>query len=105
LWPALSDCQPQLRRAALYRECVIAIPDQKLASTVVQVGNSPGRNIDKFAAFGLTPVPAERVVPPLVAERFANIECRVTDAKLVKKLQSLHSRCRQSVGGPCAEQR
>ena len=66
-------------------ECVIAIPARKLAAKVVNVGNSSGRDIDKFAAFGLTPVPAERVAPPLIAECFANLECKVVDRRLVNK--------------------
>jgi flavin reductase (DIM6/NTAB) family NADH-FMN oxidoreductase RutF len=60
-------------------QCVIAIPDVSLAAKVVEVGNSSGRDLDKFAAFGLTPVAAERVAPPLVAECFANLECKVKD--------------------------
>ncbi|MGB8275871.1 MAG: flavin reductase family protein [Alphaproteobacteria bacterium] len=64
-------------------ECVIAIPARRLAPKVVKVGNSSGRDIDKFAAFGLTPAPARRVAPPLVAECFANLECRVADTRLV----------------------
>ncbi len=67
------------------RECVIAIPALKLAPQVVQVGNSSGRSIDKFETFGLTPVPAHRVTPPLVAECFANLECKVADTRFVKK--------------------
>jgi len=67
------------------RECVIAVPAVELASKVVKVGNCSGRNVDKFAAFGLTPVPAERVAPPLVAECFANLECRVADTRLVNR--------------------
>lgn len=67
------------------RECVIAIPAVELAPKVVQVGNSTGREVDKFQAFGLTPVPAECVTPPLVAECFANLECRVADSRLVNK--------------------
>ena len=65
------------------KECVIAIPARKLAAKVVKVGNSSGRNIDKFKAFGLTPAPAVRVKPPLVAECFANLECKVTDTRFV----------------------
>ena len=65
------------------KECVIAIPARKLAAKVVKVGNSSGRNIDKFKAFGLTPTPAARVTPPLVAECFANLECKVTDTRFV----------------------
>jgi flavin reductase (DIM6/NTAB) family NADH-FMN oxidoreductase RutF len=66
-------------------ECVIAIPAARLAAQVVQVGNASGRDFDKFAAFGLTPLPAKRVAAPLVAECFANLECRVVDTRLVPK--------------------
>jgi len=67
------------------RQCVIAIPAVELATQVVQVGNSSGRDINKFETFGLTPVSAQRVTPPLVAECFANLECQVTDTHLVNK--------------------
>jgi flavin reductase (DIM6/NTAB) family NADH-FMN oxidoreductase RutF len=43
------------------KECVIAIPAVGLASKVVKVGNTSGRDIDKFATFGLTKLPAELV--------------------------------------------
>ncbi len=66
-------------------ECVIAIPARKLAAKVVKVGNSSGRDLDKFAAFGLTRIAAARVKPPLVAECFDNLECKVTDRRLVNK--------------------
>ncbi len=66
-------------------ECVIAVPARKLAPKVVKVGNTSGRDIDKFAKFGLTPLPAERVKPPLIAECFANLECRVADAAMVDR--------------------
>jgi len=41
--------------------------------------------VDKFEKFGLTPRKASRVAPPLVAECFANLECRVADSRLVNK--------------------
>jgi flavin reductase (DIM6/NTAB) family NADH-FMN oxidoreductase RutF len=66
-------------------ECVIAVPARKLAAKVVKVGNASGRDLDKFAAFGLTPLPAERVAPPLVKECFANLECKVADRRLVNR--------------------
>ena len=66
-------------------ECVIAIPALELAPKIVGVGNCSGRDLDKFAAFGLTPMPAKRVAPPLVAECFANLECKVADTRLVNK--------------------
>jgi flavin reductase (DIM6/NTAB) family NADH-FMN oxidoreductase RutF len=67
------------------KECGIAIPALQLAAKVVEVGNCSGRNVDKFERFGLTPVPAELVAPPLVAECFANLECRVADTRFVNK--------------------
>jgi flavin reductase (DIM6/NTAB) family NADH-FMN oxidoreductase RutF len=67
------------------RECVIAIPARPLARKVVQVGNASGRDVDKFATFGLTPLPSTRVAPPLVAECFANLECRVIETRLVPR--------------------
>ena len=63
--------------------CVIAIPAVKLAPKVIKIGNSSGRDIDKFAKFGLTPVPAERVGAPLIAECFINLECNVKDTRMV----------------------
>jgi flavin reductase (DIM6/NTAB) family NADH-FMN oxidoreductase RutF len=65
------------------RECVIAVPALALAPKVVEVGNCSGRDVAKFERFGLTPVPAQRVKPPLVAECFANLECKVADTRLV----------------------
>lgn len=67
------------------KECVIAIPAVELASKVVGIGNCSGRDVDKFKRFGLTPLPAECVAPPLVSECFANLECRVVDTHLVNK--------------------
>jgi flavin reductase (DIM6/NTAB) family NADH-FMN oxidoreductase RutF len=66
-------------------ECVIAIPARRLAEKVVKVGNTSGSNIDKFERFGLTKLPASRVSAPLVAECFANLECKVADTTLVEK--------------------
>src|ERR1035438_1102323 len=67
------------------KECVIALPALELAPKVVAIGNCSGRDVDKFKRFGLTPMPAKRVTPPLVVECFANLECRVVDTHLVNK--------------------
>jgi flavin reductase (DIM6/NTAB) family NADH-FMN oxidoreductase RutF len=64
-------------------ECVIAVPALELAPKVVAVGNCSGRQMDKFQRYGLTPVPAARVTAPLVAECFANLECKVADTRFV----------------------
>ena len=42
-------------------------------------GVRSGRDIDKFAAAGLTRIPAEVVKAPLISESPVNIECRVRD--------------------------
>jgi flavin reductase (DIM6/NTAB) family NADH-FMN oxidoreductase RutF len=66
-------------------ECVIAVPTVDLATTVVEIGNCSGADIDKFETFSLTPVPAKKIKPPLVAECLANFECRVKDDSIVER--------------------
>lgn len=67
------------------KECAINIPTLELAKQVVGIGNSCGRTVDKFVKFGLTPVPAAQVQAPLIAECYANLECRVADTRLVNR--------------------
>ena len=67
------------------KECVIAIPAAHLAQKIVGVGNCSGRDVAKFEKFALTPLPAECVKAPLIAECFANLECRLADSRLVNK--------------------
>jgi flavin reductase (DIM6/NTAB) family NADH-FMN oxidoreductase RutF len=61
------------------RECVIAVPTVDLATVVIDIGNCSGDTTDKFAQFGLDPVPASAVKAPLVRQCWANLECRVAD--------------------------
>lgn len=67
------------------RQCVLNIPTVDLAAQVVGCGNTSGHSVDKFSAFGLTPVPAALVTAPLIAECYANLECRVVDTRLLKR--------------------
>jgi len=67
------------------RECVFNVPTVDIAATVVRIGNTSGRDIDKFATFGLTRAKAAMVGAPLIAECFANFECRLADARMVKR--------------------
>ncbi|MDI4237688.1 flavin reductase family protein [Bradyrhizobium sp. 31Argb] len=67
------------------KQCVINVPTVELAPTVVRIGNSSGRDIDKFAEFGLTPRPSELVRAPLIQECYANFECRLIDSSLIRK--------------------
>lgn len=70
---------------AATRQCALNIPTVELASQVVGCGNCSGRRVDKFQAFGLTQVPAKRIQAPLIAECYANLECRVHDTRLVRR--------------------
>ena len=67
------------------RECVINVPTVALARKVVGIGNSSGRDIDKFETFGLTAVDGEKVKAPLVGECYASFECRLADARMIKR--------------------
>jgi flavin reductase (DIM6/NTAB) family NADH-FMN oxidoreductase RutF len=67
------------------RQCVINVPTVDLAAKVVGIGNTSGRDTDKFAAFGLTATPGVKVKAPQIAECYASFECRLADAKLIKK--------------------
>jgi flavin reductase (DIM6/NTAB) family NADH-FMN oxidoreductase RutF len=67
------------------RQCVINIPSVDLAAEAVRIGNCSGRDIDKFAEFGLTPKPGTHVRAPLIEECYANFECRLTDSSWIRK--------------------
>jgi flavin reductase (DIM6/NTAB) family NADH-FMN oxidoreductase RutF len=67
------------------KECVINIPTVDLATTVVKIGNSSGRDIDKFEKYGLTAVAGRKVSAPLIEECYANFECRLVDSSLIAK--------------------
>jgi flavin reductase (DIM6/NTAB) family NADH-FMN oxidoreductase RutF len=58
-------------------EFVLAWPGPELADATLKCGTQSGREFDKFAACGLTTLPAATVKTPLVAECLANLECQV----------------------------
>jgi flavin reductase (DIM6/NTAB) family NADH-FMN oxidoreductase RutF len=67
------------------KECVIAVPTVEQASTVVDIGNCSGADIDKFEQFDLTITPGNEVKAPLISECSANIECRVSDTRMISR--------------------
>jgi len=67
------------------KECVINIPTKELAKKVVSCGNTSGRSVDKFTSFRLTPAAAAYVQAPLIAECYANLECKVVDTSMAAK--------------------
>jgi flavin reductase (DIM6/NTAB) family NADH-FMN oxidoreductase RutF len=67
------------------KECVINIPTLDLIDAIIGVGNTHGPDVDKFSEFGLTAVKAVKVGAPLIAQCYANFECKLIDASLVKR--------------------
>ena len=67
------------------KECVLNIPTVELAKQVVGIGNCSGSKVDKFKKFQLTALPAAQVNAPLIAECYANLECKVADSRMVNK--------------------
>jgi flavin reductase (DIM6/NTAB) family NADH-FMN oxidoreductase RutF len=67
------------------KECVINIPTVDIAKIVVEIGNSHGPKPDKFEKFKLTPGEASKVAAPMIAECYANFECKLIDTSLVNK--------------------
>ena len=68
-------------------EFVINLVTEKLTFATDYCGVRSGRNVDKWKETGLTPVPAQTVKAPVIAESPVAIECRVTE---VKELGSHH---------------
>nr|VFJ46106.1 MAG: NADH-FMN oxidoreductase RutF, flavin reductase (DIM6/NTAB) family [Candidatus Kentron sp. DK] len=62
------------------RELVVNVPEAGSIVAMDYCGFVSGATVDKFAASGLTPVPATKVRAPLIAECPVNLECRVNTA-------------------------
>jgi len=76
---AVSVSRQRYTYECLTDEFVINLPTKELLKQVWAVGTRSGRNVDKFQATGLTPIPAEAVKPPRIAECPTHIECRIID--------------------------
>jgi len=59
-------------------EFVVNLPRADQVEMVDYCGQVSGRDVDKWAACGLTPVPASKVRTPLIAECPIALECRVS---------------------------
>ncbi len=59
-------------------EFVINLTTEALVRATDWCGVKSGRDVDKFAACGLTAAPAAKVSAPLLAESPVNMECKVT---------------------------
>jgi flavin reductase (DIM6/NTAB) family NADH-FMN oxidoreductase RutF len=58
-------------------EFVINVAPYEIAQQVLFCGRRSGRDVEKFAATGLTPGQAQIVRPPIIKECIAHLECRV----------------------------
>ena len=67
------------------RQCVLNMPTADLAAQVAKCGNTSCRDVGKFETTGVTTLQATLVAAPLIAECFANLECRVADTRFMNR--------------------
>ena len=75
-------------------EFVINLATESMAYATDYCGVRSGRNVDKWKETGLTPVPAQTVKAPVIAESPVAIECRVTSGSTSAVAWSLQRRNR-----------
>ncbi|MCQ2540507.1 MAG: flavin reductase family protein [Acetatifactor sp.] len=61
------------------KEFVINLTTKDLVFATDYCGVKSGRDVDKFKDLGLTPIPAQQLKAPMIAESPVNIECRVRE--------------------------
>ncbi len=59
-------------------EFVVNLPAAEQVDVVDYCGQVSGRDVDKWAACGLTPLPATKIHTPIIAECPLALECKVT---------------------------
>jgi len=74
---AVKPCRYTFGLLEAVGEFVLSVPTAGLGEAVALCGRESGRDGDKFAAAGLTPVGSVHVRPPSIGECPWNIECRV----------------------------
>lgn len=62
-------------------EFVINLTTEDLAYATDYCGVRSGKDVDKFREMNLTPLKADKVSAPLIAESPVNLECKVTEVK------------------------
>jgi flavin reductase (DIM6/NTAB) family NADH-FMN oxidoreductase RutF len=76
--------RPERHSHAMIRrggEFSVNLTTSAMVRAVDWCGVKSGRDVDKFAGSGLTPVPASRIAAPLVAESPLSLECRVVEVR------------------------
>jgi len=61
-------------------EFVVNVPPITIKEQMHYCGVKSGRDVDKFAETGLTPMPSLKVKPPRIEECFGHIECKVVQS-------------------------
>jgi flavin reductase (DIM6/NTAB) family NADH-FMN oxidoreductase RutF len=59
------------------KEFVVNIPTMDIIKETLFCGKATGREHDKFAETGLTPLPAKMIRPPIIKECVAHLECKL----------------------------
>ena len=93
---AVSVSRQRYTYECLTDEFVINLPTKKLLEQVWTVGTQSGRNVDKFQVTGLTPMPADVVKPPRIAEYPTHVECRIGDRVDTGTIPSLSAKSWQN---------
>ncbi|MCL2170561.1 MAG: flavin reductase family protein [Defluviitaleaceae bacterium] len=66
------------------REFTVNLPTAAILDAVDQIGTVSGRDgLDKFSAFGLTPLDSAEIKTPIIAECPVNLECKVLEITTV----------------------
>lgn len=58
-------------------EFALNFPSASLIEAVDYCGSVSGKDVDKFAGAGLTPIPASKIKAPIIKECPINVECQV----------------------------
>lgn len=66
-------------------ECVINLPTADMIDLVVAIGNSSGRDVDKFEHLDIAVGEASKVGAPVLSDCFGNFECKIADDALVDR--------------------
>jgi flavin reductase (DIM6/NTAB) family NADH-FMN oxidoreductase RutF len=66
-----------LRASGEFTVGILADGQQRLLAAAKEVSRVSSREVDKFAAYGLDPLPATRVQAPLVDGCAINVECKL----------------------------
>lgn len=75
-------------------EFCVNLPPVTILRQVDLVGTRSGKTgIDKFKEYGLTPMPADEITPPLIAECPVNLECRVISMTTVGDHELILGEC------------